>query len=311
MTTAAPPLQEFIGYRRSAAVLGLEVLDAYRTKRDWRVIGSEYAVTVPQTWHGEVRYRGLTNAVEPGIAFCNQPGEALVATPAADRAGSFNVLLIQPALLDEWLSEQSARPIPPRFSAITKPISGGLIAKFRRLFAAFEPDTSDMELQSHAVEVSGAMIQELIAGASDAKLREGPAIRGTARMRECLNEEGLDIDLETLANRVGLSRFQALRAFKRRYGLPPHAYQLCLRISKARRLLLAGAPPADVAVHCGFVDQSHLNRHFKRIVGVTPMRYAQADAVSKRRSSGVYPVSPQVGHELAAVATRSDRRRDP
>jgi AraC-like DNA-binding protein len=311
MTTAAPSPQEFIGYRRSAAVLGLEVLDAYRTKRDWRVIASEYAVTVPLTWCGEVRYRGLTRAVEPGIAFCNQPGEALVATPAAGRAGSFNVLLIQPTLLEQWLSEQRTRPVRPQFSAITKPVSAGLIAKFRRLCDVLEPGTSDMELQSNAVEVSESLIQELIAGASDAKLQEGPAIRGTARMRECLNEEGLDIDLETLASRVGLSRFQALRAFKRRYGLPPHAYQLCLRICKARRLLLAGAPPADVAVHCGFVDQSHLNRHFKRLVGVTPMRYAQADAASKHRSSGVFPVSPALSEDLATVATRSDWRLDP
>ncbi|MEI9952563.1 MAG: AraC family transcriptional regulator [Pseudomonadota bacterium] len=311
MVIAAPSPQEFIGYRRSPALFGLEVLDADHSSRDWRCIGDAYAVTVPQTWRGEVLYRGLTHAVEPGVAFCNQPGEALLAKPAAGRAGSFNVLLIQPELLKEWLSEQQARPVRAQFSAITKPISLALIGKFRRLFAALELGSSDMELQSDAVDISESLVKELIAGASDATLQEGPAIRGTARMRECLNEEGLHIDLETLASRVGLSRFQALRAFKRRYGLPPHAYQLCLRITRARRLLLAGAPPADVALQCGFVDQSHLNRHFKRILGVTPMRYAQVDAASKRRSSGVHLVSPPANEDLPVVATRSDGRRRP
>src|SRR3954469_23813961 len=106
-------------------------------------------------------------------------------------------------------------------------------------------------------------------------------------MRVRLNEEGVRLELETLAQRAGLSRFHALRAFKRRYGLPPHAYQLCLRISRARCMLLAGAPAADVAVQCGFVDQSHFNRHFKRLVGMTPMQYAHTGGISKPGTSGV------------------------
>jgi AraC-like DNA-binding protein len=310
MIKAALPPQEFIGYRRTAALPGLEVLDAYHTARDWRVIGAGFAVVLPQSWRGEVLYRGCTHAVEPGVAFCNNPDEPLVAKPEAGRAGSFNVLIVQPVLLNEWLSERQARPVRAQFAAITKPISEALIGRFQRLSAALDQGCSDLELQADAVDLSESLIEELIAGASEAKLREGPAIRGTARMRECLHEEGSDVDLETLANLVGLSRFQALRAFKRRYGLPPHAYQLCLRISRARHMLLAGAAPADVAAQCGFVDQSHFSRHFKRIVGVTPMQYVQADAASKRRSSGVYRVNPPVNEDFAAVATRSDWRRD-
>ena len=309
MTTPARSPEEYIGYRRSAALSGLEVIDAYHTPRDWRVISEGYAVVVPQTWRGEVLYRGLSHAVEPGVAFCNHPEESLVAKPHGSQPGSFNVLVVSPGLLQEWLSEQQARPVRAQFSAATKPMSKGLIAKFRRLFAALDPGSSDMELQSDALELSQSLAEELIAGASDAKLGEGPAIRGTARMRECLHEEGLDIDLETLASKVGLSRFQALRAFKRRYGLPPHAYQLCLRISRARHMLLAGAPPADVAVQCGFVDQSHLNRHFKRHTGVTPMQYVNADGASRHKSSGVYRVCPPVSEDATAALARPDSPR--
>jgi AraC-like DNA-binding protein len=122
-------------------------------------------------------------------------------------------------------------------------------------------------------------------------------------MRECLNEEGLHLDLDTLAKRVGLTRFEALRAFKKRYGLPPHAYQLCLRISHARQLLLEGAPAADVAARCGFADQSHFIRHFKRFNGVTPRQYARLRSSDAARGSGSY----RVARELDAVVACSDR----
>jgi AraC-like DNA-binding protein len=159
-----------------------------------------------------------------------------------------------------------------------------------------------MQLQTQLLELSQVMIGELILGARQARSSAGPPSRGAARMRECLNEEGLNVDLETLANRAGLSRFQALRAFKQRYGLPPHAYQLCLRMSHARRLLLEGVPAADVALRCGFADQSHFNRHFKRFNAVTPMQYARAHAPSARSAS----VRRRTNAESAIIAC-SDR----
>ena len=122
-------------------------------------------------------------------------------------------------------------------------------------------------------------------------------------MRECLNEEGLNMDLDTLAQHVGLTRFEALRVFKKRYGLPPHAYQLCLRISRARRLLLDGAAAADVASSCGFADQSHFIRHFKRFTGITPMQYARAHQPHAARASGTH----RVARDVNAVIFGSDR----
>ena len=58
----------------------------------------------------------------------------------------------------------------------------------------------------------------------------------------------------------------------------PHAYQTQLRVRHAKSLLQARLPIALVATEAGFYDQAHLTRHFKRIVGVTPGRYASAAA---------------------------------
>jgi AraC-like DNA-binding protein len=65
-----------------------------------------------------------------------------------------------------------------------------------------------------------------------------------------------------------------VRTFTRTYGLPPHRYLTGRRIEAARRRLLAGEPVAQVAVGVGFHDQAHLHRHFTRLVGTTPGRYA-------------------------------------
>ncbi|GAA5158583.1 AraC family transcriptional regulator [Pseudonocardia eucalypti] len=66
-----------------------------------------------------------------------------------------------------------------------------------------------------------------------------------------------------------------VRAFTRAHGLPPHRYLTGRRVDLARRLLLAGQPPAEVAAAAGFYDQAHLSRHFGRMLGTTPARYAR------------------------------------
>ncbi|WP_327288390.1 AraC family transcriptional regulator [Streptomyces sp. NBC_01198] len=79
--------------------------------------------------------------------------------------------------------------------------------------------------------------------------------------------------LAQLAAELGTSPFALLRAFRSRYGLPPHAWLTGERVKEARRLLDAGIAPAATAATVGFTDQSHLNRHFTRIVGVPPGAY--------------------------------------
>jgi len=80
------------------------------------------------------------------------------------------------------------------------------------------------------------------------------------------------VSLDELAEVAGLSRFHLLREFRKRYGLPPHAYQLQLRILRAKEMLFLGMPPGDVALKVGFYDQAHFTHALKRYVGVSPRR---------------------------------------
>jgi len=78
------------------------------------------------------------------------------------------------------------------------------------------------------------------------------------------------VPLEALGSLSTLSKFELTRRFCAAYGLPPHRYQMTLRIIEAKDLLMAGRPIAEVATATGFSDQSHLGRVFKSVLGLTP-----------------------------------------
>ena len=99
------------------------------------------------------------------------------------------------------------------------------------------------------------------------------------RIRDHLREVyARKVMLEELAKMAGMCRYALVRAFTREIGMPPHAYQIHLRIWKARALIAAGGDLSDVSLQVGFSDQSHLHRHFRRIVGTTPGQYARVVA---------------------------------
>jgi AraC family transcriptional regulator len=108
--------------------------------------------------------------------------------------------------------------------------------------------------------------------------REGVALEG-ARLKRVIDriEEGIaqPMGVEELAAIAGLSPAHFSREFKRVHGQPPHAFVLGRRLERARGLLEGGASIADAALRCGFSDQAHLSRLFKRRFGVTPGRIAR------------------------------------
>jgi AraC-like DNA-binding protein len=82
--------------------------------------------------------------------------------------------------------------------------------------------------------------------------------------------------LRELSTLAGVSPTRLLRAFEAAYGLTPHRYQQSRRIARAKKMILAGTPLAEVATACGYSDQSHLNRWFLRVHGTTPGRLRRA-----------------------------------
>jgi AraC family transcriptional regulator len=81
--------------------------------------------------------------------------------------------------------------------------------------------------------------------------------------------------LEEMAREVGVSVSGLIRKFRAEFGCAPHAYVLRQRLERARRIVSDSAlvPLKCIATDCGFSDQSHLVRHFKRAFQQTPVEY--------------------------------------
>jgi transcriptional regulator GlxA family with amidase domain len=64
------------------------------------------------------------------------------------------------------------------------------------------------------------------------------------------------------------------RAFKQHMGCSIGEYARQSRISRARTLLVASTLSlVDIAAECGFADQAHFSREFKRLAGSTPLAF--------------------------------------
>jgi AraC family transcriptional regulator len=82
------------------------------------------------------------------------------------------------------------------------------------------------------------------------------------------------LDLPTIAEATGLSASYFARQFRATVGKAPHQYLIQIRIDRAKRLLNeTDSGIAEIAFACGFANQEHLTRLFKRSCGLTPAAY--------------------------------------
>jgi len=85
--------------------------------------------------------------------------------------------------------------------------------------------------------------------------------------------------LRDVADACRLSTAHFARAFKASTGMTPHGWMQGLRVDRARDLLATDLSLADIALDCGFADQSHFTRVFRQFAGDTPgawRRYRKA-----------------------------------
>jgi AraC family transcriptional regulator len=89
---------------------------------------------------------------------------------------------------------------------------------------------------------------------------------------------GEEIGLDELAALTGKSACHFLRCFKQSTGISPHRYVTQRRIDHACELLRGGLSLVEIALACGFADQSHFGRVFRRERDLTPMAYRRQAA---------------------------------
>lgn len=190
-------------------------------------------------------------------------------SPATPRGFRKRVLYLDMTQLDE-------RYIGPSVDSpdLADPV---LRRRVGQLHTALAARGDEFEAESRLALISERLREHLRPGPVPVGARPD---RSVARnLRDLLDERLLGtVTLEEAARAVHAHPTHLVRAFSAAFGIAPHQYMVSRRVDLARRLLLDGRPPGEVATAAGFYDQSHLTRHFKRVVGVTPGRYARSRA---------------------------------
>jgi AraC-like DNA-binding protein len=235
---------------------------------------AEYQICLSLNFPGVYGYRGATHAVPVGSLSVVHPGEVHSARDPQERLApsSFRMMYAEPALLAEAATEVAGRGVVQPFFRDPIILDRDLARGFLRLHVALE-GAPRLEQDARLLSVLTRLVQR------HAGVRPSPPPgrerRAVGLAREYLEANlGRSVSLEELASLANLSPYHLTRVFRDEVGMPPHAYQTQARLGRARSLLLRGWPPARVAQETGFADQSHLTRRFKRLVGVTPGRYA-------------------------------------
>jgi AraC-like DNA-binding protein len=255
---------------RSAHLAQTEFLFSDVDATAWHVFHERYVLCGTHRASADIRYRGKTEQLVDGNVMLAEPGEAhrnlVVPQPQ-----NFRVLFIEPVLFEKMAKENGLRRTP-HFRDLVAP-HPLLTQAIYQLCDSFEASATALEQQSRllqCVRLAFAHTEET-RPAGKSGYNHDAIQRARAYLHERFNEP---VGLDELSAIAGLSPYHLVRSFTRRFGLPPHAYQIHVRIERARVRLAAGAPLAEVASSVGFADQSHFTRHFRRIMNVTPANYA-------------------------------------
>ena len=232
-----------------------------------------YSIGVIEAGVGGNCHRGSTYLAPPGnIVFMN-PEEVHTGYSANDLPLTYRMLYPSVKLIQEISDDLQVFEFPYFRAAVVQ--DNALAQDICSLHVALEQAIDRLEYQSRFIEVFSVILTRY--ATSKALIRPNQEHRTVTLIKNYLHDNySADIALEQLARLTNLNRSYLIRVFHQAVGMPPYTYLNQIRVEKAKQLLAQGDSIADVAIAVGMSDQSHLTRHFKQIVGVTPGRYRES-----------------------------------
>ncbi len=280
-----PRFRDCARYWRSSLLPGAEMLTAEYREHEFSPHWHEaYAVPVIEAGAEMFAYQGAQHVAEAGTVPVINPGEVHTGSRAMEVGWRYRVFYVPIDFMARLADEIASAPQPiPLFPAdvIRDPDLAGRVARTHRLLEALSGSPSGAPLRGvDPLAAETALIDAMSTLIVRHALRHPDAGRPNADPpRVALMKERLAADLTAslslteLAADVGLSAFHAARLFTQATRMPPHAWRNQLRLQRALAPLREGVAVADVAAACGFTDQSHFTRHFRRMFGVPPGRW--------------------------------------
>jgi AraC-like DNA-binding protein len=218
------------------------------------------------------RYRGARHIAPAGSLVAVNPDELHDGQPSED-GYAYRMLYPSVALVQAIADELDDRPAG--FPAFAQPViqDAEAAARLSAAHALMEGRADRLAVdEAFTAALSLLVRRHSHSEAQGRRLgREALPIRRARRLVDDFYMQ--DLTLDQLAAAAGFSRFYFLRAFRREVGVTPHAYLTGRRIAAAKALLDGDQALSEVALACGFYDQSHFSRAFKGCTGVTPGQY--------------------------------------
>jgi AraC-like DNA-binding protein len=224
-------------------------------------------------------YRRALRHSLPGQTMILHPDEPHDGQAGTGEGFRYRMLYVDPALLQAMLGGR-ALPFIEGGTTTDARVSQAVEALLRRTASALPLEP--LEQHDALAELAFALAEA--AGAAPAVRHGLRADYRSALLAHDFLHAHCDriVTLEELERATGRDRFGLSRDFRAFYGTSPYRYLTMRRLDLARRLMLTGAPLADVAAHAGFADQSHMTRHFTRAYGMPPARWR---AIARRTPS--------------------------
>lgn len=271
---------ERVKFWRDPDLQNTELLHAtYITHSFSRHSHEGYAIGVIESGVESFAYRGSTHHAPAGSIAVVHPGEVHTGHAGVPEGWCYRMFyppieLVQQAIAEDVADLQSTQELSwvPYFDhpVIHDP---ELALYIRQLHQTLERETTTLARESKMLWT----LNQLVRRHGDRRpvhTSTGIESAAIALARDYLDTHyAHNISLDQLAALTQLKPLRLLRSFQKVIGLPPHRYLIQTRVVHAKTLLAQGMAIADVAFETGFTDQSHLNRHFKRLVGVTPGQY--------------------------------------
>ena len=266
-------MAEAVRWYRPDGLEGVEALHASFERHAYRPHSHPtWTVAVMERGAAAFQVDARQERADDGECFVLEPEAVHTGVPAVPEGWAYKVLYLDPELLSAWAERDAAAPRAARWVVFEDAALRGAMLRAHRALAEEPAGLVRDEAVLHAVETLEPHLRPGPQASPD-RLEHAAVRRAAAHLQEHWNRP---VPLAELSAVARLSRFELVRRFKQHTGLPPHAFQTDLRIHAARGLLTRGRPPAEVALACGFADQAHLTRTFRRTVGITPARYARA-----------------------------------
>jgi AraC-like DNA-binding protein len=271
---------DWTDYRVAPGAFGIELLRAHFGGHAYERHSHEgYALGVTESGVQAFTCRGELQVSTAGRAIALNPDEPHDGHAGAPEGFTYRMLYVPAATMRGVLEgARDGRPAALPFARRPVIDDSRLAAGIGALHGMLAEGAPRLDCETLIDGTLSAFARRHGDGAARLAGFATPGEAALRRVRDFLHAAPLAEDLsgDDLARVAGLSRFHLWRAFRDRYGLPPHAYRLQLRLAAAKRLLAAGQSPAAAAAASGFADQSHLNKRFKGAYGITPGQFVAA-----------------------------------